>query len=77
MVIHYELLKLGEFTANVCFQQLERLKGKLKEKRPALVNRKQIIFHRDNGKLHTASITREKIRELNGKFLVVPFILLT
>ena len=62
----YELLKPGDtVTANVYCQQL-------KEKRPALVNRKQITPHHDNAKPHTESITRENIRELNWEVLNHP-----
>lgn len=42
-VIHYEPLKPGEtVTANVYFQHLKRLKEKLKQKQPALVNQSPI-----------------------------------
>lgn len=69
-VIHYELFKSGEaITVNIYCQQLKRLKEKFKEKRPALINRKQIILYHNNARPHTPSITREQIRKLNWEIL--------
>lgn len=41
-IIRYELLKLGNTVAIYC-EQLERMNEKLKEKRPILVNQKEVI----------------------------------
>ena len=50
-----------------CFQ-LNQLKAALDEERPDLVNRKHIIFHQDNAKLHVCLMTRQNCYNLAGKF---------
>ena len=61
-VIHYELLPNGQtIDAQVYCAQLDRLAEKILEKRPSLANRKGVIFHQDNARPHTASLTRNKI----------------
>jgi len=37
-----------------------------------LVNRKGVIFHQDNARRHTSSVTRQKLRELNWELLIHP-----
>ena len=38
--------------------------------RQELVNRKRIIFHQDNGRLHVSVTTRQKLSQLGWEFLI-------
>jgi hypothetical protein len=62
----YELLRPNKtINSEVYCQQLDRVNERLKEKRPHLVNRKGVVFHQDNARLHVSEITQQKIKELN------------
>ena len=66
-VLHFELVPNGRaINAELYCQQLDRVYDKLKEKYPALVNRKRALFQHDNAKPHTAKKTKEKFEELDG-----------
>lgn len=72
-IIHHELLKSNlTITADRYVQQLQRVQEKLHEKRPALVNRKNVILLHDNARPHTARVTQEKILELGWSVLPHP-----
>jgi len=46
-IIHYELLPSGQtIDSNLYCQQLERLCQAIERKRPELINRKGVVFHR-------------------------------
>ena len=52
-VLYYELLPENQMiNSNKYCSQLDQLKAALDEKHPELVNRKRIIFHQDNAKMH-------------------------
>ena len=59
-------------TADIYCQQLERLHEALKAKRPALVNRRKIMFHQDNARPHTAKMTQMKIKGLGWEIVPHP-----
>ncbi|CAK9816645.1 Histone-lysine N-methyltransferase SETMAR [Anthophora plagiata] len=70
-IIHYELLPRNEtVTATLYVQQLARVQEKLKEKQPALINRKGVMLLNDNSRPHTARITQEKILDLKWSVLL-------
>ena len=73
-IIHFELLPEGQtINAQVYCEQLDRLNEKLLVQRPYLVNRKGVIFHQDNARPHTASLTSKKISdELKWELLPHP-----
>ena len=72
-VVHYELLEPGKtITADMYCQQLDRLKQALKQKHPALVNRKGVILHHDNARPHTARLTQNKLHSLGWEVLPHP-----
>ncbi|XP_043258954.1 histone-lysine N-methyltransferase SETMAR-like [Colletes gigas] len=72
-IIHHELLKSNlTITADRYVQQLQRVQEKLNEKRPVLVNRKDVILLHDNARPHTARVTQEKILELGWSVLRHP-----
>lgn len=72
-IIHYELLKPGNtVTAAVYCEQLERMNEKLKTKRPLLVEKKEILLLHDNARPHKATMSRQKISELNYEVLKHP-----
>lgn len=72
-IIHHELLKSNlTITVDRYVQQLQRVQEKLHEKRPALVNRKNVILLHDNARPHTARVTQEKILELGWSVLPHP-----
>ena len=61
-VLYYELLLENQtINSNKYCSQLDQLKAALVEKRPELVNRKHIIFHQDNARLHVSLMTRQKL----------------
>lgn len=51
---------------------LDKLNDFLKQKRPELVNRKGVVFHQDNARLHTSLVTRQKLLELGWDILPHP-----
>jgi histone-lysine N-methyltransferase SETMAR len=66
-IVHFELVPNGRaINAELYCQQLERVYDKLKEKYPALVNRKRALMQQDNAKPHTAKKTKDKFEELDG-----------
>lgn len=72
-IIHYELLERNEtITAEKYCSQLMRLKSKLTEKRPQILNRGGIVFHHDNARPHVAMITQHKLKELGWDVLKHP-----
>ena len=72
-VVHLELLEPGHtITAEVYCQQLERLKLAIDQKRPALANRRGVVFHHDNARPHTARITKQKLEEFGWELLPQP-----
>ena len=52
--------------------QLDQLKAALDKKHPELVNRKHIIFHQDNARLHVSLMTRQKLLQLGWEVLIHP-----
>ncbi|XP_015438307.1 PREDICTED: histone-lysine N-methyltransferase SETMAR-like [Dufourea novaeangliae] len=72
-ILHYELLPTNQtITSEVYSAQLERLDRALREKEPALINRKGVILHHDNARSHTARITAKKLRQLGWEVLPQP-----
>ena len=66
-VVHFELVSNGRaINAELYCQQLDRVYDKLKEKYPALINRKRALMQQDNAKPHTAKKTKDKFKELEG-----------
>lgn len=49
-----------------------RLKETIDQKRPALANRRGIVFHQDNTRPRTSIVTRQKLRELGWEVLTHP-----
>ena len=72
-VLYYELL-LENWTihSNKYCSQLDELKAVLSEKRPEWVNRKRIIFHQDNTRLHVSLMTRQNLLQLGWEVLIHP-----
>jgi len=66
--IVHELLPPGK-TIESDLYYLMRLKRSIQEKRPELINRKGIIFHRDNIRPHTF-LTRQKLRKFRWEVLM-------
>ena len=58
--------------SNKYCSQLDQLKVALDEKHPELVNRKYIIFHQDNARLHVSLMTRQKLLQLGWEVLIHP-----
>ena len=72
-IIHFELLNRNEtVTADVYFQQLQRVHQSLLEKRPALVNRKNVVLLHNNARPHTARVTQGNFLELGRSVLPHP-----
>jgi len=72
-IIYYELLPYGQtLNSELYCQQLDRLKAAIAQKRPALANRRSIVFHQDNARPHTSIVTRQKLRELGWEVLMHP-----
>lgn len=66
-VIHHEFVPNGRgITAALYSGQLERMYAILRQKYPALVNRKRILYQQDNAPPHVARSTRVKLQELDG-----------
>ena len=71
--IYYELLPYGQtLKSDLYCQQWDRLKEAIAQKRPALANRRGIVFHQDNARPHTSIMTRQKLRELGWEVLMHP-----
>ena len=72
-VLYYELLPENQtINSNKYCSQLDQLKAALDEKRPELANRKCIIFHQDNARLHVSLMTRQKLLQLGWGVLIHP-----
>ena len=72
-IVHYELLPSGQtIDSNLYCQQLERLRQAIEKTRPELINRKGVVFHRDNARPHVSIATRQKLRELGWEVLMHP-----
>ena len=72
-VLYYELLLENQtINSNKYCSQLDQLKAALGKKHPELVNRKCIIFHEDNAKLHVSLMTRQKLLQLGWEVLIHP-----
>ncbi len=72
-IIYHEFLEPNKtITAALYIQQLTKLNSELIKKRPTLVNRKQVLFHQDNARPHTAKTTIEKIKEFNWEIMHHP-----
>lgn len=65
-VVFYELLNTNEtVTADRYQRQLDDLDRALKEKRPAIANKRyKVLFHDDNARPHRAKDTKKKVEEL-------------
>ena len=72
-VLYYELFPENQtVNSNKYCSQLDQLKAALNKKRPVLVNRKHIIFHQDNSRLHVSLMTRQKLLQLAWEVLIHP-----
>ena len=49
-----------------------KLDKEIKEKRPELETRKDVIFHQDNARPHTSLVTRKKLLELGWEVMPLP-----
>ncbi|XP_035720880.1 histone-lysine N-methyltransferase SETMAR-like [Vespa mandarinia] len=64
-IVHFEVLKHGQtVSADLYYEQLDRVNQSLIEKYLAIVNRKSVILQHDNARPHCARRTLEKINEL-------------
>lgn len=72
-IIHFELLPTGlTITAERYCDQLSRVYNALLQKRPALVNRKNVILLHDNARPHVAKIVKDKLLEMGWETLAHP-----
>jgi len=72
-IIHYKFLNPGEtITAEKYCHEIDEMHQKLREKHPALVNRKGPILLHDNARPHIAQITLQKLHELGYETLPHP-----
>lgn len=72
-VVYFEILPNNQtINANIYCQQLMKLEKAIKEKRFDLTNRKEIVFHHDNVRLRTCSVTRGKLLELGWEVMPHP-----
>ena len=72
-VLYYELLLENQtINSNKYCSQVSQLKAALDKKRPELVNRKCIISHQDNTRLHVSLMTRQKLLQLGWEVLIHP-----
>ena len=70
-VSYYELLLEKQMiNSNKYCSQLHQLKAALDEKHPELVNRKRIIFHQDNSRLHVSLMSGQKLLQLGWELLI-------
>jgi [histone H3]-lysine36 N-dimethyltransferase SETMAR len=66
-VLHFELVPEGRaMNSELYCEQLDRMYTVLKEKYPALVNRKHVLFQQDNARPHTSRRTLQKLDEFDG-----------
>lgn len=72
-IIHQEFLPPGQtINAPLYCQQLERVQKKLMETRPALINRKGVVYLHDNARPHASGVTQKKIFDLNWETIEHP-----
>ena len=70
-VLYYELLPENQtINFNKYCSQLDQLKATFDEMCPELVNRKRIIFHQDNARLHVSLMTRQKLLQPGWEVLI-------
>ena len=70
-VLYYELLPENQMiNSNKYCSQSDQLKAALDEKSLELVNRKHIIFHQNNTRLHVSLMTRQKLLQLGWEVLI-------
>ena len=70
-VLYYELLPENQtIYFNKYCSQLDKSKAALDKKCPELVNRKHIIFHQDNARLHVSLMTKQKLLQLGWEVLI-------
>ena len=66
-VLLYQLLPNGKaVNAQLYSEQLDQVYEVLKRRYPGLVNRKRVLLQQDNAPAHRATLTRNKIEELDG-----------
>lgn len=72
-ILYYELLPTNKTinSEKYCLQ-LDELNNQLERKRPALVNRKGVVFHQDNARPHVSLTTKKKCLELGWEMLPHP-----
>lgn len=72
-IIHYNFLNPGEtITAEKYCHELDEMHQKLREKQPALVNRRGPILLHDNARPHVSRMTLQKLNELGYETLPHP-----
>jgi len=72
-IIHYELLPPNQTVdADLYYAQLQRVHEKIRERRPYLANRKNVVFLHDNARPHTSGKTIKKMWELGWDVLDHP-----
>ena len=67
-VLYYRLLMENQMINSKYCSQLVQLKAALSEKCLELFNRKCIIFHKDNARLHVSLMIKEQLLQLSGEF---------
>ena len=66
-ILHFELVPDGHAVdADLYSQQLDRVYATLRDRYPALVNRKHALLQQDNVPAHRAKLSQQKIKELDG-----------
>jgi len=72
-IVYYKLLSHNQtINSDKYCSQLDRLKAAIDEKRPELANRKGVVFHQDNARLHVSLHTRQKLMQLGWDILPHP-----
>ena len=62
--VYFELLPRNQtINSNVYCHQLIKLDKEMKEQRPELAIRKDVIFHQDKTRPHRSLVTRKKLLE--------------
>lgn len=71
-IIHHELVPDGRaINSDIYSEQLQKVCEIVRERYPALVNRRQLLLQHDNARPHTSQTTRRTIQEL-GCIKVLP-----
>ncbi|GFV48376.1 histone-lysine N-methyltransferase SETMAR [Trichonephila clavipes] len=72
-IVYFELLPPNRtINSDVYIEQLTKLNIAVEEKRPALINRKGVVFHHDNARPRTSLVTQQKLLELGWDVLPHP-----